>query len=193
MTTRPSANLAPQGQVKQGIQNTAITLRLPKAEDAANLHRLIAECPPLDPNSLYCNLLHCTHFSATAIAAVRHDSQGQEHLVGFISGYIPPGQPDTLFVWQVAIAQEARGQRLAARMLDAILERPVCAAVRYIDTTITPGNQASWGLFESWARQHDAPTSSTLHFERDRHFAGHHDDEHLMRIGPFQMAAESAT
>lgn len=176
-----------------GIQKTAILLRAPTADDAARLHRLVAECPPLDPNSLYCNLLHCTHFSGTSVAAVRQDSQGQEHLVGFISGYIPPGQPDTLFVWQVAVAEEARGQRLAARMLDSILERPVCAAARYVDTTITPGNQASWGLFESWARHRGAPTTSKVHFERERHFHGRHDDEHLMRIGPFEMAAESAT
>jgi len=176
-----------------GIQKTAILLRAPNADDAARLHRLVAECPPLDPNSLYCNLLHCTHFSDTSVAAVRQDGQGQQKLVGFISGYIPPAQPDTLFVWQVAVAQEARGERLAARMLDSILERPVCREVRYVDTTITPGNEASWGLFQSWARRHGAPTSSKLHFERERHFQGRHDDEHLMRIGPFEIAAESAT
>src|SRR5690606_8528259 len=176
-----------------GTNDPAILLRVPKAEDAADLHRLVAECPPLDPNSLYCNLLHCTHFSATSVAAVSKDSHGREQLVGFISAYLPPGQPETLFVWQVAVAAEARGQRLAARMLDEILERAVCQDVRYVDTTITPGNEASWGLFRSWARHHDAPTHSRVIFERDRHFEGRHDDEHLMRIGPFEIAAESAT
>lgn len=179
--------------MKQGSHDSAITLRSPLAEDAADLHTLVAECPPLDPNSLYCNLLHCTHFSGTSVAATRRDSQGNERLVGFISAYIPPAQPDTLFVWQVAVAQEARGEGLGRRMLDAIVQRPACAGVRYINTTITPGNQASWALFESWARRHGAPTTSHVHFERERHFAGRHDDEHLMRIGPFEMAAESAT
>lgn len=176
----------------QGIQS-AILLRSPTADDAARLHRLVAECPPLDPNSLYCNLLHCTHFSGTSVAAVLQDSQGRERLVGFISAYIPPAQPDTLFVWQVAVSDEARGQGLAGRMLDEILERPACGDVRYVDTTITPDNQASWGLFQSWARNHGASASSQVHFERERHFGGRHDDEHLMRIGPFEIAAESAT
>src|SRR5690606_28576606 len=127
--------------MKDGTRTPAIMLRAPNAEDAAGLHRLIAECPPLDPNSLYCNLLHCTHFSGTSVAAVCKDRQDQDQLVGFISAYIPPNQPDTLFVWQVAVAEQARGQRLAARMLDAILERPVCRDVRYVDTTITPDNK----------------------------------------------------
>lgn len=175
------------------LETTAIRLRAPSAEDAADLHRLVAECPPLDPNSLYCNLLHCTHFSGTSIAAVRENSQGQETLLGFISAFIPPTQPDTLFVWQVAVAEEARGQGLAARMLDSILARPACRDVRFVDTTITPDNQASWGLFEAWARRQGAPTESRVHFERERHFQGRHDDEHLMRIGPFERAAEYAT
>src|SRR5690606_31523745 len=107
--------------------------------------------------------------------------------------YIPPAQPETLFVWQVAVAEKARGRRLAARMLDAILERPVCREVRYVDTTITPGNEASWNLFRSWARHHNAPAQSRVIFERNRHFEGRHEDEHLMRIGPFEIAAETAT
>ena len=220
MTTRQSADLVVHGKVKRGntnvvpkappncgeaapatrperftksIQTSAIVLRQPTADDAAALHQLIADCPPLDPNSLYCNLLHCTHFSGTSVAAVRCDIQGRERLVGFISAYIPPQQSDTLFVWQVAVAEEARGEGLARRMLDSLLTRPACGNVRYVDTTITPGNQASWAMFESWARHHGAPTSNQVHFERERHFAGRHDDEHLMRIGPFEIAAEFAT
>lgn len=179
--------------MKQDIQKLSIALRKPTADDAAPLHRLVAACPPLDPNSLYCNLLHCTHFSATSVAAMRRDGAGSEQLAGFISAYLPPGQPDTLFVWQVAVAAEARGQGLGARMLDAVLRRPACAEVRWIETTITPDNQASWGLFESWARRHGVRSTRQPHFERERHFAGHHADELLMRIGPLEIAAEHAT
>lgn len=169
-----------------------IHLRPPVADDAPALHRLVAACPPLDPNSLYCNLLHCTHFANTSVAARAGSDQGGEgRLIGFISAYIPPRQPDVLFVWQVAVAAEARGQGLAARMLDSLLERPECAEVRYVDTTITPGNQASWALFESWAARRGVSVSRSLHFECNRHFDGRHDDEYLARIGPLEPAAEA--
>lgn len=180
-----------------------IVLRVPVAEDARALHELIANSPPLDPNSLYCNLLHCTHFSATSVAALidaetnassdRRAAAQSAPLLGFISAYIPPAQPDTLFVWQVVVAAGARGQGLAQRMLDSILQRPACAAVRYLDTTITPANQASWALFRAWARRRQAALAESLHFERERHFGGLHDSEHLVRIGPFALAAEAAT
>lgn len=158
------------------------------ADDGASLNALVASCPPLDGNSLYCNLLHCTHFAGTSVAAVTDPDDAPERLVGFVSAYLPPKLPDTLFVWQVAVAPEARQRGLAGRMLDALLERPACAGVRFVDTTINPGNQASWSLFESWARRHGVPTSRHPHFESQRHFAGRHDDELLMHIGPFERA-----
>src|SRR5690606_42164986 len=65
---------------------------------------LVARCQPLDTNSVYCNLLQCSDFADTAIAA--EDANGQ--LVGFISGYRPPSRPDTLFVWQVAVDASMR-------------------------------------------------------------------------------------
>lgn len=196
-------------------QSSRIALRPPVAEDAVALHALIADSPPLDGNSLYCNLLHCTHFSLTSVAAldvpsVSSDSPeavaGQSiddpvdpaRLLGFISAYIPPAQPDTLFVWQVVVDVSLRGQRLAARMLDHILQRPSCAAVRYVDTTITAANQASRRMFTAWAARHQAQVHQALHFERERHLGGAHDSEYLVRIGPFRigslaLAAEAAT
>src|SRR5690606_39864620 len=71
----------------EGSNTTAITLRKPTKDDGYRLHQLVAECPPLDPNSIYCNLLQCSHFAETGVAA---EKEGD--LVGFISGYIPPQQ-----------------------------------------------------------------------------------------------------
>ncbi len=141
---------------------------------------MVESSPPLDPNSVYCNLLQCSHFDGTSICAKQGDQ-----LVGFVSGYIIPARPDTLFIWQVVVAERGRGQGLAGRMLDALLGRPECGKVDYIETTITPSNTASRALFKKFAATHGAEPSITKGFDRKLHFQDHHESEELWRIGPF--------
>jgi L-2,4-diaminobutyric acid acetyltransferase len=156
-----------------------ITLRKPHKDDGYRLHRLVAQCPPLDENSIYCNLLQCSHFAETGVAAEKDGD-----MVGFISGYIPPLQPDTIFVWQVAVHEKGRGQGLAKRMLNEIVARDACRDVTHMETTITKDNEASWALFRSFARDAGAELTHQEHFEKDTHFGGKHDSEFLLRIGP---------
>ncbi|WP_404366538.1 diaminobutyrate acetyltransferase [Marinobacter sp.] len=165
----------------KGSDSSDIQLRKPVKDDGYRLHQLVAECPPLDPNSIYCNLLQCSHFAETGVAA---EIDGD--LVGFISGYIPPLQSDTVFVWQVAVHEKGRGQGLAKRMLKEIVARDACRNVTHMETTITEDNEASWALFRSFARDMDAELTSHLHFEKEKHFGGKHDSEFLLRIGPLK-------
>ena len=157
-----------------------ILLRLPKPEDGMNVFRLIEGCPPLDVNSSYCNLLQCSHFANTSVAA---EQDGD--IVGFISGYAIPERANTLFVWQVAVSERARGIGLASRMLAHILARPQCNGFRYLETTITEEDQASWALFRSFAKKQEADFQSSVWMDKETHFAGQHDSETLVRIGPF--------
>ena len=168
-------------------RSAQVLLRRPVSEDGAAVHQLIGNCPPLDTNSLYCNLLQASHFSATSVAAELDGA-----LAGFISGYIVPERPDTLFIWQVAVAEQGRGMGLAGRMLQEILTRPACAEVSYLETTITPDNDASWALFRSLARKLEANCADSVMFDRERHFKGQHDSEMLLRIGPFVARASQA-
>ncbi|AFP29111.1 L-2,4-diaminobutyric acid acetyltransferase [Marinobacter sp. BSs20148] len=149
-------------------------------DDGFRLNQLVAECPPLDPNSIYCNLLQCSDFADTAVAAEK-DSD----LVGFISGYIPPQKPETVFVWQVAVHEKGRGQGLAKRMLKAIVARQELSHISYMETTITADNDASWALFRSFTRDMGTELTFEEHFTKDVHFGGQHDSEILLRIGPF--------
>lgn len=163
-----------------------IELREPNAADGADVSRLVANCPPLDRNSTYCNLLQCSHFSETSVAAF---DNGQ--LVGFISGYRIPSQPETLFIWQVAVGETARGLGLASAMLKQIIDRPHNQNISHLETTITESNDASWMLFKRFARRCNSPFEQQIMFDRDEHFLGQHDTEFLLRIGPIERAAES--
>lgn len=162
------------------------SLREPQATDGYALNQLVERCPPLDTNSVYCNLLQCTDFSATSIAAV--NTQGE--LVGFISGYRPPARPDTLFIWQVAVDSSMRGQGLALKMLMGLTERTAAVGVRWLETTISPGNTASEALFAKAFRQLGVEPETRVLFSRAEHFDGQHDDEVLYRAGPFSVPVQ---
>jgi len=147
-----------------------------------SVFRLIQRCPPLDTNSSYCNLLQCGHFSNTSVAAHR-----DKQLVGFISGYLLTERPDTLFIWQVAVDECARGIGLASRMLTHLLSRLSSHSILYLETTITQENKPSWNLFKSLAKHLDATLQSSEWLDKQAHFDGQHDSELLIRIGPFNL------
>lgn len=167
----------PNSPLESGADAERITLRMPRAEDGPSVTRLIAESPPLDVNSAYCNLVQCTDFHETCVLAER----GGE-VLGWIAGHRPPAAPDELFVWQVAVHSNARGEGLALRMLDALAERPAAAGAKVLTTTITEDNAASWKLFRSFARRRGVTLTSSPRFEREAHFAGAHDTEFEARI-----------
>ncbi|MGE3143175.1 MAG: diaminobutyrate acetyltransferase [Hyphomonadaceae bacterium] len=173
-----------QGGGKERMLQTVI--REPTAEDGAAISDLIARCPPLDRNSVYSTLLLCTHFAKTCALA-----EGERRPEGWVSAYLPPSAPDTLFVWQVAIDAERRGEGLAGRLIAAILARPACRRVKRLQTTITCDNEASWALFRNVAAKFGADFSAAPHFLRTTHFAGDHETEHLVTIEPIQPAADS--
>lgn len=157
----------------------SIKLRKPISTDGVQLHRLISQCPPLDANSMYCNLLHCSHFADTSVAAVKDDE-----LVGFISGYVVPNREDTLFIWQVAVSEDVRGLGLASAMLNEIMDRSALASISFLETTITSENDASRALFTKFSEARKAQMSEKVFFDKTKHFEGEHDSEWLVRIGP---------
>lgn len=153
-----------------------ITFRKPTAEDASAVWALIKDCPPLDVNSMYCNLVQAEHFSDTCVVAERDGE-----IVGWISGHMIPDE-EALFVWQVAVGPKARGLGLGRRMLTHLVARDECEAAERLKTTITADNDASWGLFRSFARSIDGDLSSEPYFKRDEHFDGRHATEHMVTI-----------
>ncbi len=165
------------------------SLAQPTSGDGADVWKLIKQTQDLDDNSMYCNLLQCTDFAATSVIA-RHTDDGDGAkstgaIAGWMSGYVPPARPDTLFVWQICVAPSARGAGLGKKLVHHVLARPALVGIKNIQSTITPDNDRSWGLFRSLAKDLDAPMGHQDHFDGQAHFGGAHESELLVTIGPF--------
>lgn len=157
-----------------------LNLRQPRSEDGYKVWSLISQCSPLDTNSVYCNLLQCTHFSRHCILAEHNDT-----ILGWISAYLMPEEPETLFVWQVAVHPDARGHGLAKKLLLHLISQQEEMGVTCLKTTITGENDASWALFQSIAFSLETSLNKNALFLRDKHFSHQHETEYLATIGPW--------
>ncbi|WP_306737062.1 diaminobutyrate acetyltransferase [Marimonas arenosa] len=153
-----------------------LRLRKPDATDGADIWALVKDCKPLDENSMYCNLVQADHFRDTCVVA---EIDGD--IVGWVSGHMIPDREE-LFVWQVAVSPTARGLGLGKTMLQELIQRDACGDATHLKTTITQDNAASWSLFRGFARAIGGRLDDEPHFEREAHFEGRHDTEHMVTI-----------
>ncbi len=160
---------------------TEIIYRRPEAQDGTRIWELVRDTGSLDLNSPYCYILLGDYFNDTCMIA-EHEGE----IVGFISAFRSPRNPETLFVWQVAVASSHRRQGIARTMLESILNQPACRGVRFIEATVSPSNIASRRLFLGFAEEKSIPSTVTVGYGADLFQDGTiHEDEPLFVIGPF--------
>lgn len=153
----------------------------PTIADGAELWRIARGSGELDLNSPYSYLLWCRDFADTT--AVARDSSGRP--IGFVTGYLRPDAPETLFVWQIAVEDSHRGSGVAGTLLDDLSARVAAThGISRVEATVTPGNLASDRLFRSYARRHGAEVTQEVLFPSTAFPAAGHDSEVLYRIGP---------
>lgn len=155
-----------------------LVLRAPTVADGAAMWRLAEASGGLDLNTPYAYLLWCRDFAATsAIAEIGGEA------VGYVTGFLRPEEPSTLFVWQVTTSPEVRGRGLAGRMIESVLDR-LGDRVTHLEASVTPDNVASRRTFAGVAERRGAAlVEEELFVGTD--FPTPHDPEVLVRIGPF--------
>lgn len=153
-----------------------VSLCHPEVDDGVDCWHLAAASEVLDVNSRYAYLLWFRDFATTSIVARSGDD-----VIGFVMGFRRPTEPSTLVVWQVAVAEVARGCGTAGAMLDALFD--AVPSVDHLEATITPDNEGSIALFTGFARRRMAQVRRNELFGSDL-LGAEHEPEILFRIGP---------
>ena len=154
--------------------------RRPEADDGSAIWALVKKTGVLDVNSAYSYIMLGEYFADTCIVAERRG-----RIVGFVSGFKPPQREDTLFIWQVAVADSERGRGLAKTLILKLLSSETCDEVRYLEATVTPSNKPSTRLFRSVARELHTSCIIAEGFQGEMFPGDGHEAERLFRIGPF--------
>lgn len=137
----------------------------------------LAQSTSLDRNSPYAYLMWGDLFSRTS--RIARDGDG---VVGFVLGHLVPERRDTLFVWQVGVAERVRGQGIASRLLEEAFG--AAQGVRFVEATVTPSNGASDRLFRSFAERHGAAVNTEVAYAPELFPTEGHEAEIRYRIGP---------
>lgn len=165
-------------------QPSSITITEPELPHGGDIWRLAKNSAELDLNSSYMYLLFARDFANTSRVAL---ADGE--VVGFVLAYRRSEDPRCLFVWQVAVDEEFRGQGLARRMLDDLISAPgESAPIHTVETTVTDDNIASRRLFSRLADRWGAELKTRALFD-ESHFPDEHDTERLHLIGPINPNA----
>lgn len=152
-----------------------IRLDRPQPDDGEPMWRLARSSPHIDANTLYFYLLWCRDFAASSIVA-----RDGAYVCAYTAGFVRPARPDTLFIWQTAVAPAWQSAGLARQMLD----RLAADTYRYIECSITADNPASDRYIRAFAHSRNAAVHCEP-FLGAEHFGGSaHDPETLYRVGP---------
>lgn len=151
--------------------------------DGRDMWRFVNEAGVLELNQSYAYVLMCQHFGNTCLVAETDDK-----MVGFVLAYVPPRQPDTVFVWQIGVARDVRGRGVGLHLLRHLLALDGCRNVRYLEASVTPSNKPSQNLFRAFARKWGV-SCRKLPFFPSEFFPEKHEPEYLYRVGPLHWPA----
>ena len=171
---------APSGDAHIEFDGETIKIRRSRLEygDGGAMWRLARESGVLEENAEYTYHMFSHFFGETSTVA---DLNGRA--VGFVAGFRPPYRQDSLFVWQIAVDEQARGRGLAAAMLHGLIQR-LSPRIHYLEATVTPSNEASMRTFRKIARDLDTNVTEEVLFPGNRFHGPSHEDEVMFRIGP---------
>ncbi|MGW0040436.1 diaminobutyrate acetyltransferase [Rhodococcus sp. NPDC003348] len=158
-------------------RHRATACRRPTVADGTRMWEIARGSRVLDLNSSYSYLLWCRDFHDSSTVA---EIDGR--VVGFVTGFVRPQDPQTVFVWQVAVDESARGQGVAAAMLGDLLDHLAHQGITRLETTISPDNTASIALFTALARNRYTTITKRELFTPN-HFPDTHESEELYVVG----------
>jgi L-2,4-diaminobutyric acid acetyltransferase len=171
---------SPEAGDKRKGRVDGVTIRTARKEDGAALWQLVKESGVLDLNSAYAYIIMGEYFSDTCLVAEMNG-----HPIGFVNAFRPPSDPRTIFVWQIGVSKAGRGMGIGNRLLTHLVLQEIQKGAQYLESTVSPTNEASQALFRGVSRDFHALCHESEFIGEELFPNEGHEAEHKFRIGPF--------
>jgi L-2,4-diaminobutyric acid acetyltransferase len=167
--------------ISETLDSSFLEFRSPDRRDASKIWELVNQSGVLDLNSPYAYLLLCSDFQDTCLVVSINNS-----IVGFVTGYRLPRDPNTLFIWQIGVSPEVKRQGVGKKLLCELVRRCGSNKITAVEATIAPSNVVSRSLFKSVANSLKAPLKEIPEgsFGVSDFPTEGHEEEPRIRIGP---------
>lgn len=123
---------------------TNIAVRNITKEDGPILRKLASDCGPLDVHTPYTYWVVSSFFGETGFVL-----EEEEKPIGYIMNL---QKNDILFIWQIGILSEYRGNKFTRKLLDAVFKYARENGIKEILVTIASENKTSYFSFEKYCQ-----------------------------------------
>lgn len=113
-------------------------------------------------------------------------------VAGAVLAYVLPYDPETLFIWQVIIAEGEEEKGLASLMLGQLMRQEACASVTRVQTAIPSNDERVWGLFRRFASWQRARMDIQPFFTQALAPQRRHENDNLVTIRLPEAAGQAA-
>jgi L-2,4-diaminobutyric acid acetyltransferase len=114
--------------------------------DVDEIRKFVKHSKPLDLHTVFTYWTLFKYFGDTCFVL---EKEGR--IIGFISGLLCSNQPDTLYLWQIGIDPDYRGNRYAEILIKRVVAAARAKGCKGLQITIAPENRSSYRLFSRFA------------------------------------------
>jgi len=152
-------------------------LRAPEADDAGRIADLADGFASGEAYAPQGDLMSNAAFRDTSVVA---ELEGE--LVGGVTAYRLPYDPQTLFIWHADVAETARDQGLSSLMMGYLMRQEACVGVTRVQTAIAPMDERAWTLFRHFARWQRSHMEIQMFITQALTPFAQHETDHLVTI-----------
>jgi L-2,4-diaminobutyric acid acetyltransferase len=153
------------------------TLRAPLPEDGARIAALAEDFVSRKARNIPETLVGRGAFRETSVLA---ELAGK--LLGWVSAYILPYDPQTLFIWAVEVVKSEQNPGLSSLMLGYLMRQEPRAGLTRVQTVISCDEDRPWALFRQFARWQHSRLDIQPYFTQALTPHKRHENDNLVTI-----------